>query len=195
VNGANQGALYARESGNILGQQKITRPAGHTWRSFAEMLLESMPERTEEHYRAKITLFIRWWNQRGHGGVGSGYIPDEADPKLEAARKAPSWRRICKALLRNDYWCKGLSFCQHKSNESYARYRALMRRRAREWSEPVDNRPTPGQLGMLSILAGGKGGNEHGWSTLADERGSDVASAKSHATTHHAAAAIRRLRQ
>ena len=31
VNGANQGALYAQESGNILGCIKISKPEGHTW--------------------------------------------------------------------------------------------------------------------------------------------------------------------
>ena len=34
VNGANQGALYAQESGNILGINKVTLPPGHTWQSF-----------------------------------------------------------------------------------------------------------------------------------------------------------------
>ena len=39
-------------------------------------------------------------------------IYDFTDPKQEAARKAPSWRRVCKVMLKNDYWCKGLSFSQ-----------------------------------------------------------------------------------
>ena len=51
---------------------------------------------------------------------------------MEAARKAPSWRRICKSLLRNDYWCKGLGFTQHKS-AAYQKYLDLMRRRRLEW--------------------------------------------------------------
>lgn len=171
VNGANQGALYAQEPGNILGQQKVTKPEGHTWRSFAELLLESMPEKTAEHYRNKIALFIRWWNQRGHGGVGSGYIPDEAAPDLEASRKAPSWRRICKALLRNDYWCKGLSFVQQANNaESYARYAAMMRRRRAEWEilppDPDMREPSEAQLLLLAALAGGST-TDHGWRAMA----------------------------
>jgi predicted phosphoadenosine phosphosulfate sulfurtransferase len=127
VNGANQGALYARESGNVLGQRKITRPEGHTWESFAYLLLDSMPAETAAHYQVKIDTFIQWWYLRG-GIYGRG-IPDETDPKLEAARKAPSWRRICKSLLRNDYWCKGLSFSQHRSGAAYAQYRARKRER------------------------------------------------------------------
>ena len=31
---------------------------------------------------------------------------------------------MCKVLLRNDYWCKGLGFTQPKS-EAYQRYREL----------------------------------------------------------------------
>ena len=47
-------------------------------------------------------------------------------------RDIPSWRRICKTLLRNDYWCKGLGFSQHK-NEAYKKYLDLMERRKIEW--------------------------------------------------------------
>ena len=128
VNGANSGALYAQESGNILGNLKISKPEGHTWESFANLLLESLPPKTKEHYKNKIAVFLYWWQQRGypHG------IPDEADPKEEAAKNVPSWRRICKVLLRNDYWCKGLSFSQHKS-QSYEKYLRIMRQRRAKW--------------------------------------------------------------
>lgn len=128
VNGANSGALYAQESGNILGRLKITKPEGHTWESFAMLLLESLPPKTREHFTNKIAVFLHWWGERGytHG------IPDEADAKAEAAKEVPSWRRICKALLRNDYWCKGLSFDQHKS-EAYERYLKIMKNRRRQW--------------------------------------------------------------
>lgn len=129
VNGANQGALYAGERGNILGNQKINKPAGITWQEFAERLLASMPDRTAEHYRNKIAQFLRWWATKGnfHGG-----IPEEADPKDEADRSVPSWRRICKALLRNDYWCKGLSFSQTKS-DAYEAYERVMKARRTRW--------------------------------------------------------------
>ena len=128
VNGANQGAKYARESGNILGRIKIDKPEGHTWESFAMLLLDSMPQRTQEHFKNKITMFLHWWEERGYPNG----IPDEADHKAEAQRKVPSWRRVCKALLRNDYWCKGLSFSQHKSG-SYDRYSKIMKKRRQAW--------------------------------------------------------------
>lgn len=128
VNGANGGALYMQEWGNINGYRQITKPPGHTWRSFAELLVNSMPDKTMEHYRNKIMLFEKWWIERGYP---SG-IPDEAAYEMEAARRAPSWRRVCKSLLRNDYWGKGLGFSQHRS-DAYIKYLDLMRRRREAW--------------------------------------------------------------
>lgn len=124
VNGANGGALYVQEWGNVTGYNKITKPVGHTWKSFAELLIKSMPDVTQEHFENKIILFQQWWIKKGYPDG----IPDEADYRLEAARKAPSWRRVCKSLLRNDYWCKGLGFSQHKS-AGYQKYLDLMKRR------------------------------------------------------------------
>jgi predicted phosphoadenosine phosphosulfate sulfurtransferase len=128
VNGANYGALYAKESGNILGNYKIAKPNGHTWESFSMMLLDSMPEKTAEHYRNKIAVFLNWWSSRGYN---TG-IPDYVDKKDEASKIKPSWRRVCKMLIRNDYWAKGLSFSQTKS-DSYQKYIKLMRIKRREW--------------------------------------------------------------
>lgn len=130
VNGANSGSLYVQDSGNINGYGKITLPPNHTWRSFAELLLKSLPDKTERHYRAKIDVFRKWHMDRGYPEG----IPDEAELSLENKREVPSWRRICKAILRNDYWCKGLGFSQHKSG-TYDRYLKMMenRRSKIEW--------------------------------------------------------------
>ena len=81
------------------------------------LLVRSMPPKTSEHYENKILLHIRWWRERGYPKG----IPDAVDYALEAKRKAPSWRRVCKTLLRNDYWCKGLGFTQQKS-AAYDKY-------------------------------------------------------------------------
>ena len=130
VNGANGGALYMQEWGNINGYRGVTKPDGHTWKSFAELLVNSMPKATKQHYINKISLFERWWMARGYPDG----VPDEADYAMEQARKAPSWRRVCKSLLRNDWWCKGLGFSQQKS-DAYRKYLDLMKRRREEWKE------------------------------------------------------------
>lgn len=135
VNGANSGAEFVKYSGNVSGQIKIYKPDGHTWQSFAMLILKSMPPQLADHYDDKIFTFIGWWRERGGywDDDGNFYpvfgnIPDEVDPKLEATKKAPSWRRICKVLLRHDYWCKGLTFVPNLSPH-YDQYRRYMARR------------------------------------------------------------------
>lgn len=128
VNGANTGKLYSNERGNVMGNHTITLPPGHTWKSFAMSLLHSMPAKTAQHYKNKIAVYIRWWTQRGY----QDGIPDEADIKLENNQKAPSWRRVCKTLLRNDYWCKYLGFSPTKTS-AYKKYTDLMARRRQAW--------------------------------------------------------------
>lgn len=124
VAGANSGALYVGESGNVSGYRRISKPAELTWQEFAKTLLATMPEASQEHYENKVLLFVKWWSERGY----EEGIPDEAPKELEAARRVPSWRRVCKSLLRNDYWCKGLGFTQHKAH-AYESYLGLMQRR------------------------------------------------------------------
>lgn len=130
VNGANSGALYVNETGNINGYNKVSKPENHTWKSFAKLLVLSMPPKTKEHYENKIILFQRWWMERGYPNG----IPDEAPRRMENKYLVPSWRRICKSLLRNDFWCKGLGYTQHKT-EGYKKYLELMKRRKQKWKE------------------------------------------------------------
>lgn len=119
VNGANSGALYIKDTGNMTGYDKITKPEGHTWRSFCNLLLQTMPVKTRNHYVFRFKKFIRGWIDRGYTA-----IPDEAPLELESKCWAPSWRRMCKTLLRNDYWCKSLGQTQPKS-EAYLKYKLL----------------------------------------------------------------------
>ena len=126
VNGANFGAAHARDAGNVLGRIKITKPDDISWQEFAHRLLASMPPDTAEHYRDKISVFLNWYDLRGYPG---GRIPD--DGPLDKSH--PSWKRICKALLTYDYWCKGLSFNPPANRESYKRYRNVVKARREKW--------------------------------------------------------------
>lgn len=134
VNGANSGAFYIQERGNVTGYGAITKPEGHTWRSFVNLLLASMPKQTRDHYLRNFKTFM-------HGWLGRGYdvIPDEAPRVLEDQMWAPSWRRMAKVLLRNDYWCKGLGLTQPKS-DAYGDYLDLKKKRkkARENGASID---------------------------------------------------------
>lgn len=116
VNGANSGALYIQENGNINGVNKIGKPEGHTYKSFCNLLLKTLPKKSRVHYVERFHVFINGWKERGYSE-----IPDEAPLVLENKHWAPSWRRLCKVLLRNDWWCKGLGLTQPKS-EAYQKY-------------------------------------------------------------------------
>jgi predicted phosphoadenosine phosphosulfate sulfurtransferase len=77
----------------------------------------------------EVMAFVEQW----HGGYG-GQLPDEAPAVLESKRNAPSWRRVCKMLLRNDYWGKGLGFSGRSIEESaHQQYKRLMAKRRQEW--------------------------------------------------------------
>lgn len=129
VNGANSGSLYSRDNGNILGNRSITLPKGHTWQSFSNFLLDTMPKKTAEHYKSKIAVYIKWYMNRGYVDG----IPDEVDKQMEKQNDVPSWRRICQTLLRNDYWCKGLGFSPTKQS-AYNQYLERMKKKRKEWN-------------------------------------------------------------
>ncbi len=128
VNGANFGSVYARERGIVLGNYHISKPDHHTWESFTRLLLNSMPQKTAEHYRNKIAVYMRWWLTKG--GLPEPF-PDEQS-RDTGARDVPSWRRICKCIVKNDYWCKTLCFAPTKT-ESYKNYCKLMEIRRKQW--------------------------------------------------------------
>lgn len=124
VNGANSGALYIEETGNVTGYNKITLPPGHTWKSFCNLLLATMPKVSRDHYLPRFRSWIKGWHDRGY----TSGIPDSAPLELEKKYWAPSWRRMCKVLLRNDWWCKGLGLTQPKS-AAYSRYMDIKKAR------------------------------------------------------------------
>ncbi len=133
VNGVNSGSLYIQERGNMTGYDKISKPDGHTWRSFCNLLLRTMPAKTRDHYMARFKKFIAGWQQRGYTT-----IPDEAPHELEVKCWAPSWRRMCKVLLRNDYWCKGLGQTQPLS-DAYGKFKEIKAKRKLALKEASNN--------------------------------------------------------
>lgn len=134
VAGANTGNLYSRERGAVMGNAFIALPEGHTYESFANHLLSTMPSPTAQHYKNKLAVYLKWWSVRGYPDG----IPDMVEARLESAGKVPSWRKIVKTFLKNDYWCKGLGFSPTKSS-AYEKYQALMARRRKEWDIFADD--------------------------------------------------------
>ena len=124
VSGVNSGALYCQDRGNINGSSRISKPDDHTWQSYTNFLLKTLPVKMQENYRQKFIKFISGWKKRGYE-----VIPDEAPHDLEVKQWAPSWRRMCRCILRNDYYCKGLGQTQPKS-EAYGKFKDIKQKRA-----------------------------------------------------------------
>lgn len=116
VNGVNFGNIYCRTT--ALGNIKSFKPDAMTWEQYTVFLLESIGLYNRElmlHYYEKIRKFIRWYEKRE--GISIAQIPGEADKKLEQQKKAISWRRIARAIEKNDFYMKRLSFSQTKADE------------------------------------------------------------------------------
>ncbi|WP_426406346.1 DUF3440 domain-containing protein [Serratia sp. PAMC26656] len=128
VSGAQCGAIYANESSSFYARRKqISKPEHLSWREYAMFLLDVMPKSTAEHYKNKIAVYLRWYKTHGYPAD----IPDEQETDL-GSKDIPSWRRICKALIKNDYWCRMLSFSPTKT-QHYKNYLEKMKEKRKEW--------------------------------------------------------------
>ena len=133
VNGVNSGALYTRERGNVSGNVRITKPEDHSWESFCNLLLSTLPTKTRENYRLRFEKFIHGWKDRGYDK-----IPQEAPIELENKCWVPSWRRMCRCILRNDYYCKGLGQTQPKS-EAWGKFKQIQLNRKERLKNEIHN--------------------------------------------------------
>ncbi len=115
VHGVNFGNIYARSS--LLGNIKSEKPEGMSWQQYAIWLLETIglyaPE-LRDHYYRKIKRFFYWWDRKY--GIPISQVQDSADTKIESAHRAPTWRRIARALEKNDFWMSRLSFSETKGD-------------------------------------------------------------------------------
>jgi predicted phosphoadenosine phosphosulfate sulfurtransferase len=137
VNGVNFTAIYGGTT--AMGWKSITLPEGHTWKSYVELLLKTLPDDTRKSYEDKFQTSIEFWHQKG--GVlsvetieelrvmgiqlrlsgKSNYktdkdkvcfdeYPDDADIKDFAS--VPSYKRMAICIMKNDHLCKYMGFSQ-----------------------------------------------------------------------------------
>jgi len=76
VQGANFGAIYGGTK--AMGYKQITLPAGHTWKSYTEFLLSTLPENVRENYLAKFKTSAEFWKTTG-GGFADDVIKEIED--------------------------------------------------------------------------------------------------------------------
>ena len=113
VNGVNFGNIYCRSY--ALGNIKSFKPDFMTWEQYTVFLLESLGLYNKDlmlHYYGKIKKFMEWYKTHENIDI----IPQEGDLKLEQQKKIISWRRIARAIERNDFYMKRLSFGENKKD-------------------------------------------------------------------------------
>ena len=113
VNGVNFGNIYCRSY--ALGNIKSFKPDFMSWEQYTVFLLESLGLYNRDlmlHYYGKIKKFIEWYKIHENIEI----IPQEGDLKLEQQKKIISWRRIARAIERNDFYMKRLSFGENKKD-------------------------------------------------------------------------------
>lgn len=89
-----------------------------SWQEYAVFLLESIGIYNRDlmlHYYRKIKKFMLWHKNKYNVEIEN--IPDTAELKLENQKKVISWRRIARAIEKNDFYLKRLSFAQTKNDD------------------------------------------------------------------------------
>lgn len=112
----NFGNIYCKTT--ALGNIKSCKPEFMSWQEYTVFLLESIGIYNKDlmlHYYRKIKKFMLWYKNKF--GIELKDIPDITDTKLENQKKAISWRRIARAIEKNDFYLRRLSFGQTKNDD------------------------------------------------------------------------------
>ena len=112
VEGVNFGAIYCRTS--LFGTITSMKPDHLTWQQYVLFLLESLglyePQIMARYYR-KIKYYMLWCEK--NEGIPYAQLPEGA-PK-----NWPSWKRIARAIERNDFYLSLLEFGRIKLETNY----------------------------------------------------------------------------
>ena len=144
VNGVNFASIYGGTT--AMGWKSITKPDHFTWKEYCYFLLDTLDEKTRNHYLEKLNTSIKFWKEKG-GALSEDTIselgdcdvgnpnnyskkrtvkfseyPDDLD--VTNFREVPSYKRMCVCIIKNDYYCKYMGFAQTKS-EREKRKRAI----------------------------------------------------------------------
>lgn len=139
TNGVNFAGLYGGTT--AMGWKSIKLPPGHTWKSYMEFLLTTLPESAAENYKKKLSISQNFW--RGRGGClsadviakvratgaevevisSTNYKTDKLpvrmeyldDIDIEEFREIPTYKRMCVCIMKNDHLCKYMGFSLTKT--------------------------------------------------------------------------------
>ena len=78
-------------------------------------------------------------------------IPETAECKLENQKKAISWRRIARAIEKNDFYLRRLSFGQTKTDEKE------LKRLIHKWDNLLNQNTLTDDKNLIKIIQEEKG--------------------------------------
>jgi predicted phosphoadenosine phosphosulfate sulfurtransferase len=139
TNGVNFAGIYGGTT--AMGWKSVKLPKGHTWKTYMEFLLSTLPKSVADGYRNKLDISIKFWKTTG------GCLADETIQKLKEAgievtegpttnrhtdkkpilmdyqddididefREIPTYKRMCICIMKNDHLCKYMGFSLNKT--------------------------------------------------------------------------------
>lgn len=150
VNGVNFTAIYGGTT--AMGWKSITKPKHFTWKEYCYFLLNTLDEKTRNHYLKKLEASKKSWvvggavdeetiaelkevnapaiytgktNNRGNKDKEVVQFEDYMDDiDIKNFKRIPTYKRMCICIMKNDYYCKYMGFAQTKE-ELKRRKRAL----------------------------------------------------------------------
>ena len=139
VNGVNFTSIYGGTT--AMGWKSIKKPDHFTWKEYCSFLLDTLDEKTRNHYLEKLNTSIEFWKEKG------GVLEEETIQELEDEeatftdrgrtskvsdkrvisfpdypddtmaknfKEVPTYKRMCICIIKNDYYCKYMGFAQTK---------------------------------------------------------------------------------
>lgn len=139
TNGVNFAGLYGGTT--AMGWKSIKLPPGHTWKTYMEFLLSTLPDDAAENYKKKLQVSQQFWREKG------GCLSDEVIAKLrdlgieisvskktnyhtdkkpvrmeyqddidiDEFKEIPTYKRMCVCIMKNDHLCKYMGFSATKT--------------------------------------------------------------------------------
>ena len=139
TNGVNFAGLYGGTT--AMGWRSIKLPKGHTWKSYMEFLLTTLPTSAAEGYLAKLQISQEFWRKTGGclseqviqklrglkiniwSGPETNRVTDKSpvcmeyqdDCDIAEFNLIPSFKRMVVCILKNDHLCKYMGFSLSKT--------------------------------------------------------------------------------
>lgn len=141
VNGVNFSGLYGGTT--AMGWRNIKLPPGHTWKSYMEFLLSTLPADAANGYKKKLEKSQWFWREKG--GVLSHEVIEKLrshnieievkeetnyntskkpvtmeyidDIDIQEFSEIPTYKRMCVCIMKNDHLCKFMGFSLTKTEQ------------------------------------------------------------------------------